>query len=52
MSLVVRPFRSSDSEKSPGYLTPSDTEVILQSRSTRSQNIEHIIIVTRIEIGR
>jgi len=40
MSLVVRAFRSSDSEKSPSYLTPSDTEVIFQSRSTRSQNIE------------
>jgi len=40
MSLEVRPFRSSDSEKPPSYWTSNDIGVIFQSRSTRFQNIE------------
>jgi len=39
MSLVVRASRISDSEK-PNYTAPSDTELIFQTRATRSQNIE------------
>jgi len=39
MSLVVRASRTSDSKK-PNYSAPSDTELISQTRATRSQNIE------------